>query len=1594
MALLDYPIPKLDVTLKEAGRVLQLTLSPELYLKYKDDLSQQNEVLLEAQKQFVASASGRENWVTEQFKSRLLSCADPLPTSTAVPAVLPPSRAKKDCTQLERAAALLWAVAKMYSEPSLVEGEGPTERTQQSEVFAASRIPGKTQDEIKVYPDSLHAIAICAGGAFRVNILQRSSPGALTSPVPFPEIYSQVASVMSQPRAALNHDPSTVYGLSALQRQAWSAVREEILQAGGEAAASLGVMESAVVTLSLEDSHPPEDLAETLNAVRLGGGERPSLRYYDKVVNLVVFKDGTAGMVFEHSAVDGMVAGLVAETVWHLSESLTAELVQANSGNNGSAYIKKADSFSPSPLAFRLQGITRPDPPISSPEATHPIITFDVPSYPDVFATLRGLRSLYDAWINFSLQLSLRQIFGESANGYIIVTPTHMRHYKHGRCDPTYSLTTQSCQLIGALESCVGLDNNSIYTGKLLRLFDVAFLEHKGLIKATKSGHGVGPHLGALRGLLSPDSPLKSFLEPFGCPSIYLTGKDMMEGVELAVGNVYAKDQLAVTYLGRRDRVRMVLNGKGSFAAVLEKLREKLKVNLKLVMLLAVRYAIARQMGALEVLLQEGQGERINGSTREQIHRNINPPGQKQDKTTSSATLPSDSASNMGQDFTLVIHGGAGEEMMLNTKVVGVIEFALQTALILGAQVLQDGGSSLDAVQRSVQALEDCFLFNAGKGSVFNKDGRNEMEATIVDGNGIYSGSVACVQSVKNPVKAARQVMEKSAHVLLVGEGAEEFLQGLEGSEKPMRPEYFQTDIRRRELLAELSSGRASKAKHPQTVGAVALDRWRRLAAATSTGGLVGKWKGRVGDTAVVGAGVFADDKLAVTCSGDGDVFLRYTVAQKVASLYHHKGYSLRAACREVMSDNLKGSCAGIIAVDHKGDAVVETNAGVMFVASMVGGIARVEVLRPMQSYSNVIWETDELVAHLHSHPWTPGATILTRKTLSGPSSIFQLPVPDFVAMLQAARDVANLLCERLAVQRCALIFNPHPEQPAHLRVLPLHGLEPNWCPHQAGEEDFQPYDTGYCSSKNGPRWEDADLDHVQAKIRARLPTSNAPSCNEFLGDPAHNSLFCRIIRGEEQHWRVWEDSEHVAFLTPYPNTPGFTVLVPRKPLHSNIFQMEDTDYTSLILATLKVARLLEEGMHARGVTLIFEGFEVDYAHVKLIPLVPPRGDKPADVLPEYFESYPGYVSSANGPPASPESLKEIHTKITFCKAPRSWEDPESHSMAAIKSQWYRNLFQIQNTLFHSTVEYFHNTCQYAYALTPLTTDTISSPMGLGSDSEPISVNMLGQDVYLADSMQFVLEYFLRFQENLPGTYYVSPSFRGEDPDATHLNQFYHVECELLGDMDNAMRIAEGYVAHLTEAMLKKHSNIILNTAGTLSHVQNLLKMLNGGARLPRVTLDQAIPMMPSPDCLEWVKDGQPQFGRKLTRKGERVLIEKHGGAVWLTEMDHLGVPFYQAYVEGSGTRKAKASDLLLGLGETLGLGERHSSPEGVQKALMHHAVPEESYRWYVNMRQAIPLLTSGWGMGTERYLCWLLQHNDVRDIHIIPRMKAKKYLP
>ena len=256
----------------------------------------------------------------------------------------------------------------------------------------------------------------------------------------------------------------------------------------------------------------------------------------------------------------------------------------------------------------------------------------------------------------------------------------------------------------------------------------------------------------------------------------------------------------------------------------------------------------------------------------------------------------------------------------------------------------------------------------------------------------------------------------------------------------------------------------------------------------------------------------------------------------------------------------------------------------------------------------------------------------------------------------------------------------------------------------------------------------------------------------------------------------------------------GFTVLVPRKHLTSDIFSLDKGAYTQLMDAAHVVAQVLKRAFGIHQIGMIFEGFEIDYAHVKLIPI---RNPVSTLQLPskgrwihqeEYHKTYPGYVTSLQGPLekdtvslcAMAQSTRKMLQHETV-KAPKSWLSPTKHTLAVLQEPWYGNLVAIQDILFHTSIAFFNKTMGYKYALVPATTNAISSPMGLGSDSLPVSVSLLGKDTHLADSMQFALEYFLRVQNGGPGVYYINTSFRGEEADRMHLNQFYHVECELLG---------------------------------------------------------------------------------------------------------------------------------------------------------------------------------------------------------------------
>jgi len=336
--------------------------------------------------------------------------------------------------------------------------------------------------------------------------------------------------------------------------------------------------------------------------------------------------------------------------------------------------------------------------------------------------------------------------------------------------------------------------------------------------------------------------------------------------------------------------------------------------------------------------------------------------------------------------IALAIHGGAGT--ILKSAMTPGLELeyrrGLENALKAGWAILNNGGSSLDAVEASVVSMEDHPLFNAGRGSVFTHEGKNEMDAAIMDGKRLRAGAAAFVKNIKNPIKLARLVMERTKHVLLAGEGANQFATEMK---VPLEPdEYFFTEHRWRQMQDAIASGRiqldhsnpstaetqrrrdisssvlsvssvvkssskvlttentenTDKSTNPRsaipdpkskgTVGAVACDINGNLAAATSTGGMTNKKFGRVGDTALIGSGTYADDVCAVSCTGHGEFFMLGVTAYDVAARMKYKGLSLEQAASETIEHltNIGGE-GGLIAVDALGNVVLPFNSEGMY---------------------------------------------------------------------------------------------------------------------------------------------------------------------------------------------------------------------------------------------------------------------------------------------------------------------------------------------------------------------------------------------------------------------------------------------------------------------------------------------------------------------------------------------------------------------------------------------------------------------------------------------------------------------------------------
>jgi beta-aspartyl-peptidase (threonine type) len=296
-----------------------------------------------------------------------------------------------------------------------------------------------------------------------------------------------------------------------------------------------------------------------------------------------------------------------------------------------------------------------------------------------------------------------------------------------------------------------------------------------------------------------------------------------------------------------------------------------------------------------------------------------------------------------------IIHGGAGviKKGSMTAEQEAEYRAKLTEALTAGYKALQDGKSSLDAVEIAIRILEDSPMFNAGKGAVFTNDGKNELDSSIMDGKTLAAGAAAAVHKVKNPITLARAIMEKSPHVMMVGDGAEKFAK--EQSIELVEEKYFWTQRRWDDLQKVLEKDKA-KVKGEKaaienvdskygTVGAVALDRKGNIAAGTSTGGMTNKRYGRVGDSPIIGAGTYANnDTCGVSATGWGEYFMRVGVARDISAMMEYRAMTVQAAADAVMAKVKKlGGDGGVVAMDKFGNMAVSFNTEGMYRAYING---------------------------------------------------------------------------------------------------------------------------------------------------------------------------------------------------------------------------------------------------------------------------------------------------------------------------------------------------------------------------------------------------------------------------------------------------------------------------------------------------------------------------------------------------------------------------------------------------------------------------------------------------------------------------------
>lgn len=326
-----------------------------------------------------------------------------------------------------------------------------------------------------------------------------------------------------------------------------------------------------------------------------------------------------------------------------------------------------------------------------------------------------------------------------------------------------------------------------------------------------------------------------------------------------------------------------------------------------------------------------------------------------------------------------------------------------------------------------------------------------------------------------------------------------------------------------------------------------------------------------------------------------------------------------------------------------------------------------------------------------------------------------------------------------------------------------------------------------------------------------------------------------------------------------------------------------------------------------------------------------------------------------------------------------NWRKKYSNQKNWSTSPEFRILVKAHSEIAKATFLFFENN-EFLYIPVPGTTGSSSSPMEPGSDSAPVVIEIGKNFNLLIDSAQFHLEYACRSYEK--GCFYYGHSYRDEEPDERHLSQFTHSEAEILGTLEDVKILVEKYIKYVTKYIWDNAQRILCGIPGIEDRIETLLNNKNAFQCL---SFNEVYKLL-GQNNESFKKCGNG--GYRLTPKGERNLIEKVGEFVWVEKWDKMAVPFYQANDRNSGI--AFNADLLFGIGEVVGAGQRHLYAEELECALIEHELSNDDYKWYIEMKRQNPLQTAGFGMGIERYLMWLLGVKDIRSLELFPRNRLQ----